>query len=132
VALAEKAYVEANAVGIVTSNNVGIRSYDALNNGDPAWALQAITGKSASDYSINPSMVMTSRHACSPAIPHDWPQRSPTMSSMPTLAGLRSPSQAASATASTRQLDDLPNEILRLYLRGQMTVGYGGGKGFQC
>ena len=29
------------------------------------------------------------------------------------------------------KLDDLPNEILRLYLGGQMTVGYGRGKGFQ-
>ena len=29
------------------------------------------------------------------------------------------------------KLDDMPNEILRLYLSGQMTVGYCRGKGFQ-
>ncbi|HTU90880.1 MAG TPA: hypothetical protein VMF69_12455 [Gemmataceae bacterium] len=29
------------------------------------------------------------------------------------------------------KLDDMPNEFLRLYLSGQMTVGYGRGKGFQ-
>jgi hypothetical protein len=34
-------------------------SYSALNNGDPAWALQAITGKPASDYSINPTNIAT-------------------------------------------------------------------------
>src|SRR6516164_10667152 len=28
------------------------------------------------------------------------------------------------------KLDDMPNEILRLYLSGQMTLGYGRGKGF--
>jgi hypothetical protein len=59
VALAEKAYAEANAVGIVTSHNVGVGSYDALNNGGPAWALQAITGQPASHYSINPSNIAT-------------------------------------------------------------------------
>jgi hypothetical protein len=59
VALAEKAYAEANGDGFVTTNHVGIDSYDALNNGDPAWALQAITGKPASDYSINPSNIAT-------------------------------------------------------------------------
>jgi hypothetical protein len=55
VALAEKAYAEANGQGIVTSQHVGVDSYDALNNGYPAWALQAITGRSANSYSINPT-----------------------------------------------------------------------------
>ena len=57
VALVEKAYVEANAAGVVTSNHVGINDYDALNDGDPSWALQAITGKPASDYGINPNNI---------------------------------------------------------------------------
>jgi hypothetical protein len=56
-ALAEKAYVEASAAGIVTSGHVGFNTYDALNNGDPVWALQAITGQPASDYAINPTDV---------------------------------------------------------------------------
>jgi hypothetical protein len=46
-ALAEKAYAEANGAGYVTSGNMGTNSYDALNNGFPSWALQAITGKAA-------------------------------------------------------------------------------------
>jgi hypothetical protein len=54
-ALAEKAYAQANGAGWVTSASVGSDSYNALNGGDPAWALQAITGKPASDYSINPT-----------------------------------------------------------------------------
>ncbi len=53
VALAEKAYAEANAAGDVTTQYVGSDSYAALNGGDPAWALSAITGKSASDFYIN-------------------------------------------------------------------------------
>ena len=48
-ALAEKAYAEANAAGYVTTSSPGVNSYDALNGGDPAWALQAITGN-ANDY----------------------------------------------------------------------------------
>jgi hypothetical protein len=55
VALAEKAYAEANGAGIVTTGNVGSDSYDALNEGNPCWALQAITGKSANGFNINPS-----------------------------------------------------------------------------
>ena len=47
-ALAEKAYAEANGEGIVTSGAFGSDSYGALNGGNPCWALQAITGKSAS------------------------------------------------------------------------------------
>jgi hypothetical protein len=57
VALAEKAYAEANSLGYVTSNKEYQDSYNALNDGDPAWALQAITGNSASDYSINPTNI---------------------------------------------------------------------------
>ena len=55
VALAEKAYAEANAAGDVTTQYAGSDSYAALNGGDPAWALSAITGKPASDFNINTS-----------------------------------------------------------------------------
>jgi hypothetical protein len=54
VALAEKAYAQANGAGWVTSNNVGSNSYAALNSGKPEWALQAITGYSASRFDIDP------------------------------------------------------------------------------
>src|SRR5271166_301009 len=54
VALAEKAYAVANGLGYVTTNNEYQDSYNALNYGNPAWALHAITGMPASDYSINP------------------------------------------------------------------------------
>jgi hypothetical protein len=47
VALAEKAYVEANGDGSVTSGHRGFNYYDALNNGGTEWALQAITGNPA-------------------------------------------------------------------------------------
>jgi hypothetical protein len=57
VALAEKAYAQANGVGYVTSGQTGVNSYAALAGGDAAWALRAITGKSASNFSINPSNV---------------------------------------------------------------------------
>jgi hypothetical protein len=57
-ALAEKAYAEANGAGIVTTQNEGSDSYNALNGGDPAWALQAITGNLASDASVNPSNIV--------------------------------------------------------------------------
>ena len=57
VALAEKAYAVANGLGYVTTNNEYQDSYNALNYGDPAWALQAITGNPASDYSINPTNI---------------------------------------------------------------------------
>jgi uncharacterized protein YccT (UPF0319 family) len=55
VALAEKAYAEANGRGWVETQYVGQDSYSALNGGYPSWALQAITGKSASDIAINPT-----------------------------------------------------------------------------
>jgi hypothetical protein len=57
VALAEKAYAEANGAGYVTTSDVGSNSYDALNGGFPSWALQAITGKSANIASINPTNI---------------------------------------------------------------------------
>jgi hypothetical protein len=63
VALAEKAYAEANAKGFVTTQHDGTNSYAAMNFGDAVWALQAITGKSASDYSINPSDVVSAWNA---------------------------------------------------------------------
>jgi hypothetical protein len=53
VALAEKAYAEANSLGYVTTQQPGKDSYAALNGGNPAWALQAITGKPASDFAVN-------------------------------------------------------------------------------
>jgi hypothetical protein len=53
VALAEKAYAVANGFGCVTSSDPGSDSYAALNGGWPSWALQAITGRPAGDYSIN-------------------------------------------------------------------------------
>jgi Calpain family cysteine protease/Fibronectin type III domain len=55
VALAEKAYAEANGMGLVETQYVGQDSYSALNGGYPSWALQAITGKSANDFAINPT-----------------------------------------------------------------------------
>ncbi|MGO8902553.1 MAG: C2 family cysteine protease [Isosphaeraceae bacterium] len=63
VALAEKAYAEANGAGIVTTQYVGSDSYAALDGGDPSWALQAITGKPASDYSINPANIAAAWNA---------------------------------------------------------------------
>ena len=53
VALAEKAYAEANGLGYVTTSHEYQDSYDALDGGWPSWALQAITGRPAGDYSIN-------------------------------------------------------------------------------
>ena len=57
VALAEKAYVEANAMGYVTcSDSSQVNNcYDVLNGGDAAWALQAITGHAAATFSIYPN-----------------------------------------------------------------------------
>lgn len=55
VALAEKAYAEANGMGYVTTSNLNQDSYAALNSGSPTWALQAITGKAASGYAVNPT-----------------------------------------------------------------------------
>ena len=63
VALAEKAYAEANGAGWVTTGFEGSDSYNALNGGDPAWALQAITGKPANDYVVNPTNIAAAWNA---------------------------------------------------------------------
>jgi hypothetical protein len=65
VALAEKAYAEANGLGWVTSNKVGSDSYAALNNGWPSWALTAITGLRSTDYytAANPITVAAAWYA---------------------------------------------------------------------
>jgi hypothetical protein len=55
VALAEKAYAEANGKGYVTTQHTSSDSYSALDGGMPSWALHAITGLSASDFAINPT-----------------------------------------------------------------------------
>jgi hypothetical protein len=57
VALAEKAYAEANGLGYVTTGSPDVDSYAALNGGAPAWALRAITGKLATDFAINPNNI---------------------------------------------------------------------------
>jgi hypothetical protein len=53
VALAEKAYAVANGYGYVTTSNMNQNSYDALSGGWPSWALHAITGNYAAEYSVN-------------------------------------------------------------------------------
>jgi hypothetical protein len=63
VALAEKAYAEANGAGYVKTQNVGSDSYAAMNKGWPYWALQAITGKPASGFSVNPSDIASAWNA---------------------------------------------------------------------
>ena len=55
VALAEKAYAEANGLGDVTSKHDGVDSYLSLDYGDPRWALSAITGQSGSVVDVNSS-----------------------------------------------------------------------------
>jgi hypothetical protein len=65
VALAEKAYAEANTLGLVTvsTDGGGQDSYDSMNDGDPTWALHAITGKTASDPSLNPTTIASDWNA---------------------------------------------------------------------
>jgi hypothetical protein len=63
VALAEKAYAQANGTGWVTTSFEGSDSYDALNGGDPGWALQAITGKPTTDFVSNPSSIAAAWNA---------------------------------------------------------------------
>ncbi|MGA2621336.1 MAG: fibronectin type III domain-containing protein [Thermoguttaceae bacterium] len=55
VALAEKAYAQANGEGFVSTQYPNTDSYNALNGGFPTWSLQAITGKPANDYWIGSS-----------------------------------------------------------------------------
>jgi hypothetical protein len=63
VALAEKAYAEANGAGLVTTGNLNSNSYAALDNGWPSWALTAITGQTASDYALDPAGAVTAYQA---------------------------------------------------------------------
>lgn len=63
VALAEKAYAQANGKGYVTTSHLGVDSYSALDSGYPSWALQAITGKSASSFAINPTNIAAAWNA---------------------------------------------------------------------
>jgi len=53
VALAEKAYAEANGLGYVTTGAKNQDSYAALDGGWTSWALAAITGSSAREYSTS-------------------------------------------------------------------------------
>lgn len=53
VALAEKAYIQADALGYVQSNTTNINTYNNISNGAPTWALSAITGHPASYATIN-------------------------------------------------------------------------------
>jgi hypothetical protein len=62
-ALAEKAYVEANAAGLVPSNFTGDNAYGAINGGHASWALPAITGLSVSSDSSDPSNVASAWNA---------------------------------------------------------------------
>jgi hypothetical protein len=55
VALAEKAYVQANGAGWVNTQHVAWDSYSALDIGSPQWALHAITGNSGAGYYMNPA-----------------------------------------------------------------------------
>jgi hypothetical protein len=64
VALAEKAYAEANGLGYVTTNNPIQGGYAALNQGWPSWALSAITGVPATDFTtINPTAIANAWNA---------------------------------------------------------------------
>jgi hypothetical protein len=55
VALAEKAYAQANGASWVTSMDNGSDSYNALYSGWPSWALSAITGRPANNYYLSSS-----------------------------------------------------------------------------
>jgi hypothetical protein len=58
-ALVEKAYAQENASGWVSSNHPYVDSYAALSNGNPQWALTAITGQNVPTYSsINATLIM--------------------------------------------------------------------------
>jgi Calpain family cysteine protease len=54
-ALAEKAYIQAAALGYVALNKPADNSYMSINGGDPSDALAAITGLQATDVSIDAS-----------------------------------------------------------------------------
>ncbi len=53
-ALIEKAFAQANGKGWVTTKSPGNDSYDALDNMQPSWAMRAIIGAPASEFSTNP------------------------------------------------------------------------------
>jgi len=59
VALAEKAYAQANGKGYVTTQHVNQDSYSAMDGGWPAWAIQAITGKYCSNVGVNTTSMTT-------------------------------------------------------------------------
>lgn len=63
VALAEKAYAQATGLRYVTSAQTGTSAYSALNGGQATWALRAITGKSASFFSIDPNNIAAAWNA---------------------------------------------------------------------
>jgi hypothetical protein len=64
VALAEKAYVVASSYGYVGAAQTYQNSYSAINGGWPSTALQAITGKPASEnYTVNPSNIAAAWNA---------------------------------------------------------------------
>lgn len=63
VALAEKAYAEANGHGWVTTQHMYTDSYDAMDGGNSTWGLHAITGLSASNFAINPSNIAAAWNA---------------------------------------------------------------------
>jgi hypothetical protein len=62
-ALAEKAYVEANAMNIVTTVNGSSYSYSDLNNGYAVWALGAIADQWSIKNSTDPSAVASAWNA---------------------------------------------------------------------
>jgi len=57
VALAEKAYIQASALGYVTINHTADDSYESIAGGVATWALTAITGAQASVSGINTSQI---------------------------------------------------------------------------
>jgi Calpain family cysteine protease len=58
VALVEKAYVQANGDGFVTTGNTYDNGYSDLTKGSPSWAMSAILGPSA-NFSIDPGSAAT-------------------------------------------------------------------------
>jgi Calpain family cysteine protease len=63
VTLAEKAYAQANAAGVVTTGHEYSDSYAALDEGYATWGLQAITGYSANEYYTNTSDIVNAWNA---------------------------------------------------------------------
>jgi hypothetical protein len=63
VALAEKAYAEANACGFIRSGSAARNAYSVMNWGDSAVALRAITGMKVTNFGTDPSRTVTSWYA---------------------------------------------------------------------